>query len=57
MKAELEIELLHDKFDRLERTYTQESSDVVKAIQNQKEQLNRLEILIVEQANLSSRVD
>lgn len=46
MKAELEIELLHDKFDRLERTYTQALADSVKAIQIQKEQLDRLESLL-----------
>ncbi|MBD0347068.1 MAG: DUF1003 domain-containing protein [Coleofasciculus sp. Co-bin14] len=57
VKAELEIELLHDKFDRLELTCTQELSDIAKAIQNQKEQFNRLEALIIEQANLSSRAN
>lgn len=53
MKAELEIELLHDKFDRC----TQKLFDIVKAIQDQKEQLDRLEALITEQARLSSRID
>ncbi|MBW4540160.1 MAG: DUF1003 domain-containing protein [Myxacorys chilensis ATA2-1-KO14] len=43
MKAELEIELLHDKFDRLEQIYTQEF-DTIKAIQQ--EQLDRLKTLI-----------
>ncbi|MBW4692694.1 MAG: DUF1003 domain-containing protein [Lyngbya sp. HA4199-MV5] len=55
MKAELEIELLHDKFDRLERTDAQGLADIVKAIQNQKEQLDRLEALITAQADVSSR--
>lgn len=54
MKAELEIELLHDKFDRLERIGKQELSDIVKALQNQKEQLDRLEALLIEQAGMSS---
>jgi uncharacterized membrane protein len=53
MKAELEIELLHDKFDRLEQKCTQELADIVKAIQTQKEQLDRLEAQITEQANLA----
>jgi uncharacterized membrane protein len=55
IKAELEIELLHDKFDRVERTYAQKLTDIFKAIQNQKEQLDRLEALIIEQADVSSR--
>jgi uncharacterized membrane protein len=53
MKAELEIELLHDKFDR----YTQELLEIAKAIQNQKEQLDRLEAPIELQANRSARTD
>ncbi|MFB2897577.1 DUF1003 domain-containing protein [Aerosakkonemataceae cyanobacterium BLCC-F50] len=51
MKAELEIELLHDKFDRLESFCTQEF-DAIKAMQQ--EQLSRLEAIITKQANISS---
>ncbi|MBW4444832.1 MAG: DUF1003 domain-containing protein [Plectolyngbya sp. WJT66-NPBG17] len=47
-KAELEIELLHDKLDRFDRIREQELSDIRKAIQNQKEQFDRIESLLTE---------
>jgi len=57
MKAELEIELLHDKFDRFEKLCAQEAVNIVKATQNQKEQLERLEALLTEQADRSFRTN
>lgn len=49
MKAELEIELLHDKLDRVNRAHEQSLLDIANAIQEQRKQLDRIESCLTEQ--------
>jgi hypothetical protein len=50
MKAELEIELLHDRLARLNSIRERELADIITRLQMQKEQIERIETLLIERS-------
>jgi hypothetical protein len=50
MKAELEIELLHDRLPRLNSVPERELTDIITRLQMQKEQIERIEALLIERS-------